>query len=76
MRLLFRVLYSVFLYVIDIIIPSVIQGLLLNVRFVNFGLQNLSIVSSKVLLSIFHWNSHKTIHAFHFLNSSDSGLIM
>ena len=34
MRVLFQVLYSVSLYVIDIIIPSVIQGLLLNVRFV------------------------------------------
>ena len=55
-RVLFHVLlYSVSLYVIDVIIPSVIQGLLLNVRFVNFGfssLQNLSIVSIKVLLNL------------------------
>ena len=52
MRVLFQVLYSVSLYVI---IPSVIQGLLLNVRFVNFGfssLQNISIVSLNVLLNL------------------------
>ena len=55
MRVLYQVLYSVSLYVIDIIIPSVIQGLLLNVRFVNFGfssLQNISIVSLNVLLNL------------------------
>ena len=55
MRVLFLVLYSVSLYVIDIIIHSVIQGLLLNVRFVNFGfssLQNISIVSLNVLLNL------------------------
>ena len=55
MQVLFQVLYSVSLYVIDIIIPSVIQGLLLNVRFVNFGfssLQNISIESLNVLLNL------------------------
>ena len=54
-QVLFQVLYSVSLYVIDIIIPSVIQGLLLNVRFVKFGfssLQNISIVSLNVLLNL------------------------
>ena len=54
-QVLFQVLYSVSLYVIDIIIPSVIQGLLLNVRFVKFGFssfQNISIVSLNVLLNL------------------------